>query len=168
MSRQWSTALVACTLVTTACGSPARPLPSAPAPGAGNPSHPAASSTGVATGDGGIGAGALPLDRDYPRVVARSIELYEQLLVGLTRAGVDCTAGAAAVTGVATTYADVIAANATIVREARVGALKVALAPHEARFSAAAKAVIGATTLSACAKDPAFTAAFTQLVGAPP
>lgn len=155
-------AVLTLSLALAACGAkPAVPPATAPGPGRAAP---------VARDDDRAPAPAAPLtlDRDYPRVVARSIELYEQVVTSFATAGTDCAAAAAAVTQLAQTYGDVITANMTIVREDRVAALKGALAPHEARFTTAAQRVIDSPTMSACAKEPTFTAAFARLVGAPP
>ena len=58
-----------------------------------------------------------------------------------------------------------ITANTTIVREGRESELRVALRPREPQFAAAAQAVMASPVMPACAKDPAFRAAFDGLSG---
>lgn len=146
-------------LVVVGCGS----KPSAPS----NPDRPALGS-GSAQGSTGEPAATpdapLTFDRDYPRVVEAAIAMYSDLHAALA-ATTECAAATAALGTVQAQYAELIAANATIAREGRIGELKVALAPREEQFAAAAKAVMELPVLPACAKDAGFTRAFGRLTG---
>jgi hypothetical protein len=64
-------------------------------------------------------------------------------------------------------FADVTAANAKVLHEGRARELKLALAKHDAKLDAAAKAIVGSQTMSKCTTDRAFTRAFDELVAAP-
>ena len=144
-------ALVA--LAALACGSPPPPPPpAAPAP----PPPPPA--------DAAVDAS---LDQDLPRLAARSLRLYEELVAAFRAAGEDCAAAAARLGELRATYAEVVAANAAVLHAGRAKELRAALAAHDEQLDAAARAIAGSPTLAACANDAAFTRAFDDLVAPP-
>jgi len=110
----------------------------------------------------------LALDRDLPRLAERAVRLYEDVVARFRVVGEDCAAATTALRELQGTYADVVAANAKVLHEGRGRDLKAALAPHDARFDAAAKQLVASPTLARCATDAAFAQAFDDLVGAPP
>jgi hypothetical protein len=119
---------------------------------------------GIAAADAGP---PLPLDRDLPRLATRALAMYEAIAVAFREAGTDCSVATAKLVGIEAANADVIAANALVVRDGRSAELRLALKPQETRFGVAAAAVMGSPVLPACAHEPAFTAAFDGLAGSP-
>jgi hypothetical protein len=137
--------------------------------GCGTPARPAGGGAGSATPPPAAGsADAAGLDRDYPRLAERAVQLYEAVAEAFRAAGQDCPQATQRLGGLAATYRDVVAANAKILHEGRARELKQALARHGDRFDAAAKAIVESPTMARCAEDPPFTKAFDDLVGAPP
>jgi hypothetical protein len=138
-----------------ACGRPAPP----PAP----PATPFA-----VMPDAAIDA-PLALEDDAPRLAARAVALYEGWRQAIETAGLDCAMAAAGLDEVALAHADVIAANREVVRAGgeRLARLRAALASHQARLDAAARAIFEAPALAACAQDPEFARAFEQFGGNP-
>ena len=108
------------------------------------------------------------LDQDLPQLAVRSLKLYEEVALAFSAAGEDCAAAATRLGALRERYRDVVTANEKILREGRAKELRVALAPHEEKFDAAAKAIVQSATLAACSQDGPFARAFDQLVGAPP
>lgn len=162
MHRALATALVAAAL---GCG-PRTSSPTTPATGSGGGSAPVAPpDAAVAIVDAGP---PPPLDRDLPRLAARSVALYEAIAAAFRTAGVDCAAAAQQLAALRTEYADVTAANAKVLHEGRAKELKSALAPYDDKLDAAAKEIVGSQTMARCTGDRAFTTAFDDLVGAPP
>jgi hypothetical protein len=106
------------------------------------------------------------LDDDLPRLAARSLQLYQDL-AQVVIAGGDCATVATKIDALATTYAEVTAANARVLHAGhdKVKALKHELEPHQADFDAAAKAIAGAPAMSQCSQDAAFDKALDRLVG---
>lgn len=113
-------------------------------------------------------ADAAPLHRDLPRLAARSVELYKAIVGAFHAAGENCADAAVRLGELRASYGDVVTANATVIQEGRGKELEAALAPHDAELDAAAKDVMHAPTLAACAKDEAFIRAFDELVGGKP
>jgi hypothetical protein len=111
---------------------------------------------------------APPLDHDYPRLAERAVKLYTEVADAFRTAGDDCTAATAKLGELATAYADVVTANAKVLHEGRARELRPALAKHADQFDAAAKSIVQSSTMAKCSRDPAFTKAFDDLVGAPP
>ena len=126
---------------------------------AGQPTPPPAGSPAPA---------APPLDRDYPRLAERAVSLYTEVAEAFRAAGGDCPAATAKLGALAAAYADVVTANAKVLREGRAKELRPALAKHADPFDAAAKSIVESPTMATCYADPAFTKAFDDLVGAPP
>ena len=85
-----------------------------------------------------------------------------------TAVGEDCAAAATRLGTLRERYLDVVTANEKILHDGRAKELRVALAPYEEQFDAAAKAIVKSPTLAACSQDAAFARAFDELVGAPP
>lgn len=139
-------------VLAVACGHPQPPTPSA---GSNTPSD-------ASTID------AAPLDTDLPRLAQRAVELYKDVAAAFTAAGTDCGAATAKLRELTTKHAEVVAANAKVMRDGRGMKLKIALRSHEVEFDAAAKSIIGSPTLPACSQDETFAKAFDELVGAPP
>ena len=137
--------------------------------GCGHPAPPPrqAGTAHVAAAPPDAAALPLPLDRDLPRLAERASQLYVDLAAAFASAGEDCTVAIARLAELRGRYADVIAANAQVLRDGRAADLRAALAAHEDESSAAAKAIVESKTMAACAKDRAFTQAFDDLVAAP-
>ncbi len=98
----------------------------------------------------------LPLDRDLPRLVTRSLAMYQDVAAALAATPTDCAAATARLDQLAARYREVVAANARVIRDGRAAELRAALAPRDAELGAAAAAVIHAPALAACASEPAF------------
>lgn len=113
-------------------------------------------------------AEATTLDRDYPRLAERATQLYREVAGVFDVAGENCPAATSKLSELQRTYADVVAANAKILREGRARELRPALAAHEQELDASAKAIVESKTMATCSQDKAFTTAFDELVGAPP
>lgn len=110
----------------------------------------------------------VTLDRDYPRLAERATQLYREVAGVFDVAGENCPAATTKLSELQRTYADVVAANAKILREGRARELRPALAAHEQELDASAKAIVESKTMATCSQDKAFTNAFDELVGAPP
>jgi hypothetical protein len=102
----------------------------------------------------------LPLAEDPPRLAADVAAMWEALALRLHAAGIDCTAATAAVTGVRTEFAAVIAAQATLVSGGRGADLDRALDTFSERLAAAVSKLTAAPALEGCAGSTAFTNAF--------
>ena len=111
---------------------------------------------------------AAGLDQDLPQLATRSLKLYEEVAAAFTAVGEDCAAAATRLGTLRERYLDVVTANEKILHDGRAKELRVALAPYEEQFDAAAKAIVKSPTLAACSQDAAFARAFDELVGAPP
>lgn len=109
-----------------------------------------------------------PLDQDLPRLAARSVELYQAVGRAFAEAGEQCAVATTKLGELGKQYQDVSVANAKVLHDGRARELKAALAPHDEQLEQAARAIMNSKTLPACAKDPAFTKAFDDLIGAPP
>jgi hypothetical protein len=109
----------------------------------------------------------VPLDRDLPRLAERGTKLLAELAAAFASAGEDCAVAITKLTELRASYADVIAANAQVLRDGRAADLKAALDAHEDANSASAKAIVESKTMAACATDRAFTDAFDELVAPP-
>lgn len=138
-------------------------------PGCGGASSPpAAPPVAAAPRDAGPPVDALPLDQDLPRLVELSLAMYREVGTAFTAAGPNCTDATARLRDISQRYRDVVAANAKVLHDGRAKQLRAALGPHDDQFDAAAAAVVGSPTMSACAKDAAFGKAFDELVAPPP
>jgi hypothetical protein len=157
MAPMWRWIAIAAALV--ACGHAAPPA--APAPG-----------TTHATPDAGPSVDAAPvaLDADLPELARRSVALYQELAKALADANSDCSAATTKLDAIATTYADVIEANARVLHAGheRIKQLKAALVPYEADLDAAAQQIVSSPTMRACSQDPGFANVMDRLVGEPP
>jgi hypothetical protein len=127
--------------------------------GSAPPPAPAAKPVPVAAPviDAGAPAPAAdPLDRDLPRLVERSLQMYQDVAAALAAAGTDCAAATTRLAQLSATYHDVAVANAKVIRDGRDAELRAALTPHDDELGHAAEAVMHAPTLSACVNDRAF------------
>jgi hypothetical protein len=149
-------------IVLVSCGTKSS-SPTLPPP----PPPPDASADASVTADAAPVAGG-PLDRDLPRLAARSVALYEAVVATFRAAGTDCAAAAKQLTALRAEYADVTAANAKVLHEGRARELKAALVKYDDKLDAAAREIVGSQTISKCTSDRIFTKAFDELVGAPP
>lgn len=127
----------------------AETVPAAPAAGAAAP------------GD------ATALDQDLPRLVDRSLVMYQDVAKALA-AGGDCAAATGKLRQLAGTYREVVQANAKVLHDGRARQLKAALELHNEDFDRSAQAIVSSPTMSACQADPAFSKAFDELLEAPP
>lgn len=110
----------------------------------------------------------VTLDRDYPRLAERATQLYRDVAGVFAVAGDNCPAATQKLAELQRAYADVVAANAKVLRDGRARELRAALASHEQDLDASAKAIVESPTMESCSQDVAFTDAFDNLVGAPP
>lgn len=131
----------------------------------GHPASPPQPPKVAHTPDAAIDAPGTPLDQDLPRLTERALQMQKDLLAALTAAGTNCAAAAAKVNAVADANADVIAANAKIVRAGhdRIKQLREELAKREADFDAEAQAIAKAITASNCAGNAGFARAFDRI-----
>lgn len=141
-------------ILAAACGPAGKPPPGHGSAAAAAPDAPPA-----------IDAAPLPLDRDYPRVIARSLAMYAALAAALGEPADDCAAAARKLREVGAAYTDVVAANAKIQLEGRLPELKRALAAEADRFDAAARKVMASPALASCTRDPDFGAALDAALG---
>lgn len=111
---------------------------------------------------------ALPLDEDLPRLARRAVTLYQDVATAFAAAGQDCAAATTRLRELTAVHADVVAANAKVLRDGRAMQLKLALRAHDQELDQAARAIMQGPTLPACSQDEAFAQAFDELVGAPP
>jgi hypothetical protein len=109
-----------------------------------------------------------PLDQDLPRLVLRSLAMYQDIAQALATSGEDCAAAATRLGQLARRYRDVALANAKVLHDGRAKQLKAALAPHSDAFDDAARRVVQSPTMSTCARDPAFASTFDALLSPPP
>ncbi|HVK82517.1 MAG TPA: hypothetical protein VM513_00350 [Kofleriaceae bacterium] len=134
----------------------------------------AASKPSPAPGTGGTAQAPPPpaepvtLDRDYPRLAERATQLYRDVAGVFASAGNNCPAATEKLGELQRAYADVVAANAKVLRDGRARELRAALVPHEQELDASAKAIVESPTMESCSQDIAFNDAFDNLVGAPP
>lgn len=111
---------------------------------------------------------AVALDQDLPRLVERSLALYQDIAKAFAASGQDCAAATARLHDLTARYRDVVTANAKVLHDGRAKELRAALDPRSDAFDAAAAAVVQSPTMSRCAQDRGFTRAFDELVAAPP
>lgn len=110
----------------------------------------------------------VPLDQDLPRLVERSLAMYQDVARAFAASGEDCAAATGRLRELTGRYRDVVVANAKVLHDGRASQLRAALGPHEEQFDAAAAAVVQSPTMARCAQDPAFGKAFDELVATPP
>lgn len=111
---------------------------------------------------------APPLDQDLPRLVERSLALYQDIAKAFAEAGDDCGVATARLRELTSRHREVVAANARVLHDGRARELRAALDPRSDAFDAAAAAVVQSPTMSRCAQDRAFVRAFDELVAPPP
>ncbi|HWU91005.1 MAG TPA: hypothetical protein VN253_27255 [Kofleriaceae bacterium] len=144
------------------------PSPGCGGPGPAKPVQPGAGPPAAQPADGAPAPEALPLDRDYPRLAERAVQLYQEVAEAFRVADEDCAAASAKLGGLAAAYADVVAANAKVLHEGRAKELKQALGKYSDQFETAAKSIVQSPAMAKCYRDPAFTKAYDDLVGTPP
>ena len=130
------------------------------------PAPPVAPVAHVAPADAAVDA--TPLDQDLPRLVERSLALYQDIARAFTASGENCSAASARLHELTERYRDVVAANARVLHDGRAKELRAALDPQSDAFDAAAAAVVQSPTMSRCAQDRGFARAFDELVATPP
>lgn len=113
-------------------------------------------------------AAPVALEDDPQRLAVRSVEMFQAIAKAVTDAK-DCATAIQGLDAIATTDAEVIAANSKTLHagHAKVQALKAALEPHEQDLQAAAQAIGAAPVMKSCAGDPAFAKAADKLLGEP-
>jgi hypothetical protein len=122
----------------------------------------------VAVADAAVTVDATPLDQDLPRLAEKSVAMYQDVANALAASGEDCKAATVKLGQLATTYRDVVTANARVLHDGRAKQLRAALDPHSEDFDRWAQAIAKWPTMSKCSQDPAFTRAFDELLDAPP
>jgi hypothetical protein len=121
----------------------------------------------ASAGDAGV-AEARPLDQDLPRLVERSLVMYQDIAKALADSQRDCAAATTRLGGLAATYREVVTANAKVLHDGRARQLQAALEPHGEAFDRSAQAIMQSPAMSACGQDAAFTRAFDALLEPPP
>ena len=111
---------------------------------------------------------AVALDQDLPRLVERSLALYQDIARAFAASGPDCAAASERLHELTARYRDVVAANAKVLHDGRAKELRAALDPRSDAFDAAAAAVVQSPTMARCAQDRRFARAFDELVAPPP
>jgi hypothetical protein len=139
-------------LALAACPKPAP----APAPPSAPPAGPDAA------------VAVLPLDQDLPRLAARAVQLYQEVARVFAATGTDCAAAASKLRELRPTYAEVTTASAKVLHDGRAKDMRAALEPHAEALDAAGKAIATSQTMASCSSDRVFTAAFDEVIGAPP
>jgi len=132
------------------------------------PAQPVETTPGAATPGAAAKADATALDQDLPRLVERSLVMYQDVAQALAASGSDCAAATGRLRQLAGTYREVVQANAKVLHDGRARQLKAALEPHNEDFDRSAQAIVSSPTMSACSMDPAFSKAFDELLEAPP
>jgi hypothetical protein len=108
-----------------------------------------------------------PLDQDLPRLVERSLALYQDIVKAFTASGEDCAGAGARLHELTARYRDVVTANAKVLHDGRAKELRAALDPHSDAFDAAAAKVVQSPTMAHCAQNREFARAFDELVASP-
>jgi len=111
---------------------------------------------------------AAALEHDLPRLVDRSLAMYQDITQAFAASGADCAGAVVRLRRLAPGYRAVTLANARVVQSGRAGELRAALAPRGDAFDAAAAAVIQSATMTSCVQDAAFRQAFDDLFDAGP
>jgi len=106
------------------------------------------------------------LDQDLPALVARSLQMQQEL-GALLAATTECRAVTAKLGQLAGAYRDVVVANAKVLHDGRGAELRAAIEPRAEAFDGAARAIMQAPTMAKCAQDPAFARAFDALFTPP-
>ncbi|MGE5181339.1 MAG: hypothetical protein ACM31C_04730 [Acidobacteriota bacterium] len=147
-------------LLVVACGHAA---PQGPAPGTTHVTRAPAPDAAA------VDAAPPRLEDDLPRLAARAVQLFQAWQKVLADANGDCRAAATKLDDLAIEYADVIEANAHIMRagHAKIEALKAELAKHGDEMDAAAQAIAHSPTMASCATDRAFAQAIDRIGGSP-
>jgi hypothetical protein len=132
------------------------------------PAQPAEPKPSAATPSAAAPADAPALAQDLPRLVDRSLAMYQDVAKALAASGNDCAAATDKLRELAGTYREVARANAKVLHDGRARQLKAALEPHNEDFDRSAQAIVQSPTMAACSTEPAFSKAFDELVEAPP
>jgi hypothetical protein len=109
---------------------------------------------------------AAPLDRDLPRLIGRTLALFDEIAKVFAASGSDCAAATAGL-GALAGYRDVPIANAKVLHDGRSEELRQALAPHAEQLERASQAVMQSPTMASCVGDAGFVKAL-DVVLAPP
>lgn len=145
-------------LVVVGCGHAAPP---ATAPG----------NTHVAqVADAGVDTPPPKLEDDFPRLAQRAVLMFQAWQRALAESNEDCAAATGKLNQLALEFADVIEANAHVVKAGheRIKQLRDALAKYDEEMDAAAEAIAHSKTMAKCAADTQFAHAVDRVGGAPP
>jgi hypothetical protein len=149
MSRvMWFAAVAACSGRSTSAVQPAAPPP-------------------VVMVADAAGPDTAPLDQDLPRLVQRSLAVYDEVASAFQASGSDCAAASTRLEQLAGRYRDVAAANAKVLRDGRTEELRAALEVHGDAFDRAAQAVMQSPTMTSCGANPVFAKAFDDVFQPP-
>lgn len=146
MRALWIALAIACSGRSSGGPPPAQPAPVAPADAA---------------------VDATPLDQDLPKLVERSLAMYQDVDRVFAASHGDCAAATARLRELTGRYRDVAVANAKVLHEGRDRELRAALGPRSGELDAAATAVVQSPIMSKCSHDRAFGKAFDELVAPP-
>jgi len=120
--------------------------------------------------DAGVDAPPPKLEDDLPRLAQRAVAMFQAWQHALADSHEDCAAATAKLNQLALDYADVIEANAHVMKAGheRVKQLRDALAKYDEEMDAAAEAIAHSKTMAACAQDAQFAHAVDRVGGEPP
>ena len=110
---------------------------------------------------------ATPLDQDLPKLVERSLAMYQDVAKAFGASRDDCAAATARLRELTGRYRDVALANAKVLHDGRDKELRAALGPRSGELDAAAAAVVQSPIMSKCSQNRAFGKAFDGLVAPP-
>jgi len=105
----------------------------------------------------------LPLDRDLPRLVERTLAMYEAIGDALVGSCEQVTARLATLS-----FDDVVAASMKVLHDGRGGELHAAFAHSDQRFAELGRRITSSPVIASCAGDAAFTAAMDKVTGGSP
>jgi hypothetical protein len=110
---------------------------------------------------------AVPLDQDLPRLIQRTLTLFDEIARAFAASGTDCAAATARLDGLAG-YRDVPIANARVFHDGRSDELRQALAPHADQLERATQAFMQSPTMASCVGDAGFVVALDAVLVPPP
>jgi hypothetical protein len=110
---------------------------------------------------------AAPLDQDLPRLIQRTLMLFDDIARAFAASGTDCAAATARLDALAG-YRDVPIANAKVFHDRRSDELRQALAPHTDQLERATQAFMQSPTMASCVGDARFVKALDVLLVPPP
>jgi len=124
----------------------------------------------MTAGEASVDAPPPKLEDDLPKLASRAVLMFEAWQRALAESHEDCAVATGKLNQLALDFADVIEANAHVVKAGheRVKQLREALAKYDDEMDAAAEAIAHSKTMSKCAGDAQFAHAVDRVGGEPP